>query len=311
MSYFSCTTYSSISTLSTLPCRTLAMATSCCMHSASGQHPMGRASNLCNPSGVFRRFKTLRNSEQRQLHSTLNPNNHSAARNRSHHEGSGTKHGRTSLQRTPLSTTREVGNHSREYRAWNQPYERPVHRSKRMAEVPDNKTRFNQRERAPWQVQKSALSSKFGSAGWSPRKRLSPDTLEGIRNIHAQYPDKYTTPVLAEQFKVSPEAIRRILKSKWRPNDEEEDNRRERWNKRGMNIWGQLSELGIKPPRKWRSQGVGSFREMQPAADEQSEFSKRATHQVPSEIEPSSGSQFSLPAARRAVDQVPLADRIL
>lgn len=112
-------------------------------------------------------------------------------------------------------------------------------------------------ELQPWQIQKSALSKKFGSSTWSPRKRLSPDSLEGIRALHAQYPDKYTTAELADQFKVSPDAIRRILKSKWRPNDDEDEQRRARWNKRGVKIWSQMNELGVKPPRKWRVQGVG------------------------------------------------------
>ncbi|KAL2036381.1 hypothetical protein N7G274_010902 [Stereocaulon virgatum] len=107
-----------------------------------------------------------------------------------------------------------------------------------------------------WQVQKYALTKKF-SSGWVPRKRLSPDTLEGIRNLHAQYPTRYTTPVLADQFKVSPEAIRRILKSKWRPSEEEEEKRRERWEKRGKKIWEDMSEKGVKPPRRWRTLGVG------------------------------------------------------
>ncbi|MCJ1461190.1 Required for respiratory growth protein 9 mitochondrial [Mycoblastus sanguinarius] len=113
------------------------------------------------------------------------------------------------------------------------------------------------RPREPWQIQKRALSEKFGSSSWSPRKRLSPDTLEGIRVLHAQYPAKYTTPVLADQFKVSAEAIRRILKSKWRPNEEEEESRAQRWNKRGANIWSQMVEVGIKPPKKWRDMGAG------------------------------------------------------
>ena len=108
----------------------------------------------------------------------------------------------------------------------------------------------------PWQIQKHALTTKF-PPGWVPRKRLSPDTMEGIRTLHASYPTKYTTPVLADQFKVSPEAIRRILKSKWRLSDEEEEERRERWEKRGKKIWEDLSEKGVKPPRKWRGMGVG------------------------------------------------------
>lgn len=116
-------------------------------------------------------------------------------------------------------------------------------------------------QREPWQTQKSALSEKFGSMGWLPRKRLSPDTLDGIRTLHGQYPDKFTTSILADQFKISPEAIRRILKSKWRPKDEEEERRRLRWEKRGENIWTQMVEMGIKPPKKWRDRGVGKSRE--------------------------------------------------
>lgn len=111
--------------------------------------------------------------------------------------------------------------------------------------------------RESWQVQKRVLLEKFGSSGWSPRKRLSPDALEGIRMLHSQSPDKYTTPVLADHFQVSPDAIRRILKSKWRPNEEEEAKRRERWDKRGESIWSQMVQIGIKPPKKWRDMGVG------------------------------------------------------
>ncbi len=109
---------------------------------------------------------------------------------------------------------------------------------------------------SPWQIQKAALTHKFPT-GWIPRKRLSPDTLDGIRTLHLQYPLKYTTPVLAEQFKVSPEAIRRILKSKWRPSDGEEEERRvKRWENRGKSIWERMAEEGLKPPRKWREMGV-------------------------------------------------------
>ncbi|MCJ1352197.1 MAG: Required for respiratory growth protein 9 mitochondrial [Icmadophila ericetorum] len=113
------------------------------------------------------------------------------------------------------------------------------------------------REREEWQIQKEALKRKFGETGWNPRKRLSPDALEGIRSLHAQYSETYTTPVLAEHFKVSPEAIRRILKSKWKPNEEQEEDRRRRWDKRGETIWSSMVELGVKPPKKWREMGIG------------------------------------------------------
>ncbi|KAF2096395.1 hypothetical protein NA57DRAFT_21314, partial [Rhizodiscina lignyota] len=108
-----------------------------------------------------------------------------------------------------------------------------------------------------WQVQKAALNSKFPT-GWSPRKRLSPDAMDGIRALHAQDPVSFSTAVLAEHFKVSPEAVRRILKSKWRPTEAEQEDKRLRWDRRGERIWTQLAELGTRPPKKWRQMGVGS-----------------------------------------------------
>ncbi|KAL2008735.1 hypothetical protein VTN00DRAFT_6929 [Thermoascus crustaceus] len=100
-----------------------------------------------------------------------------------------------------------------------------------------------------WQIQKAALKEKF-KEGWSPPKKLSPDALELIRHLHSTAPDQFTTPVLAEQFKVSPEAIRRILKSKWRPTEGEMEDRRRRWQRRHDRIWSQMAELGLRPKKK-------------------------------------------------------------
>lgn len=111
--------------------------------------------------------------------------------------------------------------------------------------------------RPAWQAEKEAMKIKLNGEAWNPRKKLSPDTMEGIRHLHQTQPEKFTTPVLAEHFKVSVEAIRRILKSKWRPSDEEHDERMRRWDKRGERIWSNLVEMGIKPPKKWRQMGVG------------------------------------------------------
>ena len=105
--------------------------------------------------------------------------------------------------------------------------------------------------REPWQAQKAALKKKFGDEGWNPRKKVSPDAMDGIRALHEQDPERWSTPVLAEHFKVSAEAIRRILKSKWRPKDEEgAEKRRERWAKRHDRIWDHQAELGLRPQRK-------------------------------------------------------------
>lgn len=113
------------------------------------------------------------------------------------------------------------------------------------------------KERPAWQIHKEAVKEKLGGAAWNPRKKLSPDTMEGIRHLHQSQPQRFTTSVLAQHFKVSPEAVRRILKSRWRPSDEEHDERLRRWDKRGEKIWTNLVELGIKPPKRWREMGVG------------------------------------------------------
>jgi hypothetical protein len=101
------------------------------------------------------------------------------------------------------------------------------------------------RKRPHWQSQKEALEKKFGE-GWHPRKKLPPDSLDTIRHLHSTKPDVWTTPVLAEQFKISPEAIRRILKSKWQPSEEERERREERWVERYKKIYSHMEELGLR-----------------------------------------------------------------
>ncbi|GKT47027.1 respiration factor 2 [Colletotrichum spaethianum] len=110
-------------------------------------------------------------------------------------------------------------------------------------------------KREGWQIQKEALKKKFPD-GWKPRKRLSPDAIAGIKALHAQFPEEYTLRTLADKFELSPEAVRRILKSKWQASPEEEEERQERWFRRGVNVWSRYAELGMKPPSKWRREGV-------------------------------------------------------
>ncbi|KAJ3491311.1 hypothetical protein NLI96_g816 [Meripilus lineatus] len=56
--------------------------------------------------------------------------------------------------------------------------------------------------------------------GWAPPRKLSRDAMDGLRSLHAHDPETFTTPVLANKFQISPEAVRRILKSKWEPSAE-------------------------------------------------------------------------------------------
>lgn len=127
----------------------------------------------------------------------------------------------------------------------------------RHAKKLQDKTRERRRkENMPmWGLQKEALEAKFPE-GWQPRKRLSPDAIAGIKELHKQFPELYTTTTLAQKFEVSPEAIRRILKAKWEPTAEEEEARQARWFRRGTAVWTRWAELGLKPPKKWRDEGI-------------------------------------------------------
>ncbi|KAK0634978.1 hypothetical protein B0T17DRAFT_485246 [Bombardia bombarda] len=119
----------------------------------------------------------------------------------------------------------------------------------------DQEEAYQQPKWENWRIQKEALKEKFPE-GWMPRKRLSPDALAGIRALHKEFPQQYTTEVLANQFEVSSEAIRRILKSNWAPTDDEDIDRQRRWFNRGKEVWARWAELGKKPPTKWRAEGI-------------------------------------------------------
>ncbi|KAJ6588755.1 hypothetical protein B0H19DRAFT_893515, partial [Mycena capillaripes] len=67
-----------------------------------------------------------------------------------------------------------------------------------------------------WTAHRAALKSAF-PGGWDPPRKLSREAMDGLRQLHRVDPERFTTPVLAERFRVSPEAVRRILKSRWAP----------------------------------------------------------------------------------------------
>ena len=162
------------------------------------------------------------------------------------------------------------------------------------ASIPESETPSEDmppRVREHWQIQKQALKEKFPE-GWNPRKKLSPDALDGIRALNQQFPDVYTTTVLAKRFEVSPEAIRRILKSKWKPSSEEEEERQERWFNRGKQVWSRWAELGKRPPTKWRQEGIDRQRQPWDSADRE-EWQSR-----------SQGKQMRLAARRRLSEDV-------
>ncbi|ODV91920.1 hypothetical protein CANCADRAFT_18013, partial [Tortispora caseinolytica NRRL Y-17796] len=76
--------------------------------------------------------------------------------------------------------------------------------------------------------QKYALKEKFDGDRWRPQKRLSPDMIDMIRSLKHMYPEIKSGDI-AERVKVSPESVRRILRSKWEPTDEEKERMTKKW----------------------------------------------------------------------------------
>lgn len=75
-----------------------------------------------------------------------------------------------------------------------------------------------------WLKHRRALKADFPK-GWEPPKRVSREAMSLIKLLHQSDPAQYTTPVLADRFKISPEAIRRVLKSNFEATSEMEDAR--------------------------------------------------------------------------------------
>ncbi|KAF8155618.1 hypothetical protein B0H34DRAFT_620136, partial [Crassisporium funariophilum] len=67
-----------------------------------------------------------------------------------------------------------------------------------------------------YKAHRETLRKEFPE-GWAPPRKLSREAMDALRQLNRHDPEKFRTPVLAEKFKISPEAVRRILKSKWEP----------------------------------------------------------------------------------------------
>lgn len=104
-----------------------------------------------------------------------------------------------------------------------------------------------------WAQHRTSLKTKFPE-GWAPPHKLSRAAMDGLRALHAHDPDTFTTPVLADKFRVSPEAVRRILRGKWQPTQEQtvrllERERRHRQDRIRSKI---AQERAGETERKWR-----------------------------------------------------------
>ena len=113
---------------------------------------------------------------------------------------------------------------------------------------------------------RAAMKASFPE-GWNPPRKLSREAMAGLRALHATDPDLFNTPMLAEKFRISPEAVRRILKAKWVPRGEErvrmvkkERERKDEWMRRARDEVGERERVG-----KWekeREVEVGRGRRM-------------------------------------------------
>jgi hypothetical protein len=84
----------------------------------------------------------------------------------------------------------------------------------------DNYTPVSDPTPSRWAQHRASMKTKFPK-GWAPPHKLSRAAMDGLRALNAHDPDTFTTPVLADKFRISPEAVRRILRGKWQPTQEQ------------------------------------------------------------------------------------------
>ncbi|SCU96337.1 LAME_0F15918g1_1 [Lachancea meyersii CBS 8951] len=119
------------------------------------------------------------------------------------------------------------------------------------AESSANPAEQNDARMPDWKRQKLALNRKFEGQQWSPKKKLSREQMESLRLLKQQFP-KMTASQLGEHFQVSPEVVRRILKSKWTPDETETSKIQERWKRRSERVNKLYESYSIQgpPPKK-------------------------------------------------------------
>lgn len=88
------------------------------------------------------------------------------------------------------------------------------------------------------------VKAKLKNERWNPFSRLSPAAVATLKQLKQENPGM-TVEEYAPIFKISPDALRRILKSKWMPTPEQESDRNERWKRRGKSIWQKWEEEGL------------------------------------------------------------------
>lgn len=97
------------------------------------------------------------------------------------------------------------------------------------------KTKFMQAEKEyirnlpEWAKRDKSHKARYGV--WNPTRKLNRQQMQDLRTIKDLLP-QYKTIDLANMFKISPEAVRRILKSSWVPNEKDAEDLKLRQDKR-------------------------------------------------------------------------------
>eukprot|EP00163_Fabomonas_tropica_P029384 TRINITY_DN626_c0_g1_i3.p1 TRINITY_DN626_c0_g1~~TRINITY_DN626_c0_g1_i3.p1 ORF type:complete len:484 (-),score=50.92 TRINITY_DN626_c0_g1_i3:550-2001(-) len=132
------------------------------------------------------------------------------------------------------------------------------------------------KEKATWMARKIALKRK-GITQWRPRNKISRPEMNMLRQLFEQDSEKYSVPVLAERFSISGEAVRRILKSKWQPGAQREDEMMNRHDAEKM-IKKMVRQEGFKLRRHPKpGESIEEFHETRKLAFEQLEAQIRAS----------------------------------
>ncbi|SJK98599.1 uncharacterized protein ARMOST_01867 [Armillaria ostoyae] len=94
--------------------------------------------------------------------------------------------------------------------------------------------------------------------GWNPPRKISREAMDGLRELHQFDGAKFSTKVLADKFKISPDAVRRILKGRWEPSRERRIEMRAK-ERQGTAEFVRLSRLRerLEAEKLWREKNMG------------------------------------------------------
>ncbi|ODV66130.1 hypothetical protein HYPBUDRAFT_112388 [Hyphopichia burtonii NRRL Y-1933] len=128
---------------------------------------------------------------------------------------------------------------------------------KKFIEKQKEEMKAKHKNQPEWVKREQALTKRYGT--WNPTRKLSRQQIQDIRNLKEQVPHLRTID-FANYFRINPEAIRRILKSKWVPNDNEVERIQKRSEERKLESQerkqGLRQEMNLKNERLRRSQSI-------------------------------------------------------